>query len=413
MLNAQAFATYSYGFCFFSNVVDSQGNPNKANACFIFHESHTAARTRTSLAMFEGKDTNNVEENINFVQLFSFLMVFHSFICRRFTIFVGKFSIILYPMSDYIIHNIDLAVSPLLDFDELVEPDKPVAKFPNYYLGKIIGDKGNELKLNRTRQNGGKEHVPNCVLRNEDGIALIRIHNKEDLTIVNLPQNSENVLGDCNVEPILSYPFGYVVVDYRDGKCQIAIEKTSSWDSKTVTIRNSLQDFFNENLTPKMGIITTLTEKKDIKDFDNFIDQRTIDHGDIIESFTFEYPNTRRKPTARIPETLQEEIDMHSKILEMYDAISGATTMQMGGVVDNEKLKQLSTVAVMSLDNAFNLKVKFRDYGEYNCNEGVVAKYPMNDVVISNFKDFIIPDVITIDFDLRTWLDDVFNRVKR
>ncbi len=315
-------------------------------------------------------------------------------------------------MSDYIIHNIDLVVSPQLDFDELVEPDKPVAKYPNYYLGKIIGDKGHELSLNRTRQGGGKEHVPNCVLRNEDGIALIRIHNKEDLNIIKLPENVENKVGDCDVEARSSFPFGYVVVDYRDGKCQLAIEKTSSWDSKTVTIRNSLQEFFNDNLTQKMGIITTLMEKKEIKDFEKFIDQRTIDHGDIIESFTFEYVNEKRKPTVRIPESLTEQMDLYSKLLEFYGAISSITTVKMGAEVDNEKIKQLSTVIGYSIDNTFDLKVKFKDYGEYSCKDGVVAKYPMNDVVISNFKDFITPDVITIDFDLRTWLDDVFNRVK-
>jgi hypothetical protein len=75
-------------------------------------------------------------------------------------------------MSDYIIHNIGLTVSPLLDFGQQEEADKPVAKLPNYYLGKIIGEKGNELSLNRTRRGSGEEHVPNCVLRNEDGIAL-------------------------------------------------------------------------------------------------------------------------------------------------------------------------------------------------------------------------------------------------
>ena len=47
-------------------------------------------------------------------------------------------------MSDYIIHNIKLSVNSQLelDFDELVEKDKPVDRFPNYYLGKIIGGKG-------------------------------------------------------------------------------------------------------------------------------------------------------------------------------------------------------------------------------------------------------------------------------
>ena len=58
-------------------------------------------------------------------------------------------------MSDYILHNISLTVSPQLDLFQLLEPDKPVEKYPNYYLGKIIGSKGHELELNRTRRGGG------------------------------------------------------------------------------------------------------------------------------------------------------------------------------------------------------------------------------------------------------------------
>ena len=311
-------------------------------------------------------------------------------------------------MSDYIIHNIGLIVSPQLDFGQQEEADKPVAKFPNYYLGKIIGEKGNELSLNRTRRGSGEEHVPNCVLRNEEGIALIRIHNKEDLVIVNLP---EDAVEDCDVEPKSSYPFAYVVVDYRDGKCQLAIEKTSAWDSKTTTIRNCFESFFNEKLSDSLGITTNLKEKTESTEFEQFIDERTIDHGDVIESFTFQYVNIKRNPTARIPDSLTEQMKMMSSVLEMYDAISGTTTMKMGSAVDTTKLKQLSTVVTMCSDNAFDLIVKFKDYGDYTCNESIIAKYPMNDAVISLYKDFVTPDVHTVDFDLRLWLDDVFTRI--
>lgn len=315
-------------------------------------------------------------------------------------------------MSDYIIHNIGLTVSRQLDLFSPVEVSKPVDKYPNYYLGKIIGGVGNELDLTRTRQGDGKEHVPNCVLRNEDGIALIRIHNKENYTIYDLPENTGNEVKDCIGVSTSSYPFGYVVIDYRDGKCQLAIEKTSAWDSKTVTIRYCLEKFFNDKLSESMGISTTLNEKTERKNFEKFIDQRTIDHGDVIESFTFQYVNVKRTPTARIPKSMTEQMNMYSQILEVYGALSGVTTMNMGPKVDNEKLKQLSTVVAYSADNAFDLVVKFKDYGEYSCREGVVAKYPMNDLVISYFKDFITPDIVTSDFDLKTWLDEVFEKVK-
>lgn len=314
-------------------------------------------------------------------------------------------------MGDYIIHNIGLTVSPQRDLFEPVEQDKPVAKFPNYYLGKIIGGVGNELDLTRTRQGDGKEHVPNYVLRNEDGIALIRIHNKENFTQYDLPEKTGNEVKDCVGVKMSNYPFGYVVVDYRDGKCQLAIEKTSAWESKTVTIRYCLEKFFNDKLYDSMGITTTIKEKTKKKDFEKFIDQRTIDHGDVIESFTFQYVNVKRTPTARIPESMTEHMNMYSQMLEVYGALSGTTTMKLGAAVDKDKLKQLSTVVTYSSDNAFDLVVKFRDYGDYSCSEGVVAKYPMNDVVISRFKDFITPDIVTSDFDLRTWLDEVFEKV--
>ena len=315
-------------------------------------------------------------------------------------------------MSDYILHSIDLTVSPQLDFFGLVEEDKPVDKYPNYYLGKIIGSVGNELELFRTRQGDGKEHIPNCVLRNEDGIALIRIHNKENYTFFELPENTGNEVKDCVGVTKSSYPFGYVVIDYRDGKCQLAIEKTSAWDNKTVTIRYSLEKLFNDMLSDSWGITTKIKEKSVRKDFEKFIDQLTIDHGDMIESFTFELVNEKRKPTVRIPESLTEQMEIYSRVLEFYGAISSVTTVNMGAKVDNEKLKQLSSVLAYSADNAFNLMVKFKDYGEYSCKDGVVAKYPMNDVVISNFKDFITPDIVTSDFDLRSWLDVVFEKVK-
>ena len=41
-----------------------------------------------------------------------------------------------------------------------------------------------------------------------------------------------------------------------------------------------------------MGIHTTIKEKTIRTQFEDFIDCRTIDYGDIIEEFTFKYVNT-------------------------------------------------------------------------------------------------------------------------
>lgn len=318
-------------------------------------------------------------------------------------------------MSEYIIHNVLFDINRKLDFDGDEETDKPIDKYPNHYLGKVIGPRGNELAILRKRRASGEEHVPNCVLRNENGIALIRIHNKENYTLYDLPERTEGDVKECVGVSQSSYPFAYVVVDYREDRCQIAIEKTSNWDSKTDTIRNCLQEFFGQNpFLSNLGInVEAVREKTIATKFAEFIDERIMDDGDIIESFTFEYPNLKRQTTSRIPKALTEQMDALSKFLESYGAVSGVTTTRMGQDVDRDKLKQLSTVVTMCADNAFDLSVKFRDFGNYRCNESVVAKYEMSDLVISYFKDFVVPDINSPEYDLEVWLDDVFDKIKK
>ena len=316
-------------------------------------------------------------------------------------------------MSDYIIHNIIFDVRRKLDFEKAEEPDRPVDKYPNYYMGKVIGKRGQELTLYRKRRGNVEESVPNCILRNEGGIALIRIHNRESQTRYDLPENSENEVKDCVGVNQDSYPFACVVIDYRDGKCQIAIGKDSGWDSKTETIRNSLQAYFVQNqFLQNLGINVAIKEKSISTKFVEFIDEQVMDKGDTIESFTFEYPNLKRQTTTRIPNALTGQIERLSNVLEIYDAISGVTTMKMGQDVDCDKLKQLSTVVTMCTDNAFELSVKFRKHGLYKCNESVVAKYDMNDVVISHFKDYTTPDMKTPEHEMEAWLDDVSDKIK-
>lgn len=314
---------------------------------------------------------------------------------------------------EYIIHNIQFEVEQRLDFDELEDPEKPVAKYPNYYLGKVIGKMRNQLSLSRTKR-GSEEPVPNCVQRNDGGIALIRVHKTEEVTLYNLPENTGNELGECVVKNENSFPWSFVIVDYRDGKCQVAIEKSKNWDGRTETIKNSLQNCFNRSsLFKSLGIQVNIKEKTIATKFEEFIDQRIIDHGDLIETVTIEFPNLKRQPTSRIPKELTEQVNNFSKALETYGAISGVTTMRMGKDPDCDKLKQLSTVVTMCSDNCFELSVKFRDHGNYKCYEDIVAKYEMNDAVLNFFKDRIHPEDNSPAFDMKSWLDYVFEETKK
>lgn len=315
-------------------------------------------------------------------------------------------------MSEYIIHNIVIKVTRKIDFDGFEDPGKPTDAYPNYYLGKLLGPKGTELKLFRTRQGGKEEHVPNVILRNEGGIALIRVHNKEQYEIFDLPDNTSAEVKDCVGVKTESYPYSYVVVDYRDDRCQIAMEKSSVWDSKTTTVRNSLEKFFQSNPFTDRGFEITVKEKSVPTRFEKFLDEQTIDNGDMIESFTFKYVDVSKHPTVQIPQELTEQMECYSKILQFYGSTEGQNTVNVGNGSE-DKLKQLSKVVTMCCNNAFDLSVKLRDYGEYTCNESIVARYEMNDIVISNYREFREADVQTSDFVLSIWLDEVSDDIAR
>lgn len=318
-------------------------------------------------------------------------------------------------MSEYIIYNIEIDVTPKLDFNNDINSDKPIEKYPNYYIGKAIGEKGSKLYLTRPRRGQEKELVPNWVLRNENGIALIRIHNKENVKLYDLQDSSESVVKDCVRSDQSSYPYGYAVIDYRDGKCQMAIEKTSSWDGKTETICNSIQECFASNkYLMDLGINVKSIKKKIIAiEFTTFIDRRIVDHGDVLESFTFKLPDLNRQPTTRVPEQLSEQIEFQRNFMKYYSGIGGEITTFVEQDSNHDNLKQLAYVVTMCVDNTFDLSVKFKDYGSYSCKEGVVAKYPMNEIVVCNFKDFIIPEAENSGHSMEKWLDYVYEDIIR
>lgn len=315
-------------------------------------------------------------------------------------------------MSEFIIHNIGIEVKGIFDFDGVEEPGKPLNTCPNYYISKLIGPKGTKLKLKRTRQGGKEEPVENVVLRNEEGIALIRIHNKEKYEIFDLPDNTTAEIKECVGVTTESYPYSYVVVDLRDGRCQIAIEKSPVWDSKTTTVRNSLEKFFQSIQFTDLGYNITVREKSIPTQFEEFLDEQTIDNGDVIESFTFKYVDVSKHPTVVIPPELTEQMECYSKILQFYDSAVGQNTVNVGSGSE-DKLKQLSKVVTMCCNNAFDLSVKLRVYGEYTCNEDIVAKYEMNEIVIAKFKDYMEADIQTSDYVLSMWLDEVSDDISR
>lgn len=315
-------------------------------------------------------------------------------------------------MSNYTLHNILFIGDPRADFDGIQEPDKPVRKYPGFYLGRLIGPRGNELKLLRTRQGKGDEHVPNRVLRNDGGIAVIRVHNVEHVMLTRLAAQDIEQLNECRTDEETSYPFCYVVLDCRHGKCQLAIEHSSSWGGETNTLRHCLEKCFDSYFKLHFDMKVEVREKMIATQCEQFIDHRIYECNDWPEAFAFQY--RCREPgmeayNQRNPGMLSELFDHLNRVYDWLGADGGHTSANLRQDFGQENMRRMMAVASFCSDNGYELSVRFRDYGEYQCNEEIRARFELNDLAILNYIHLAIPEQHTSTFDLEAWLDEVFN----
>lgn len=315
-------------------------------------------------------------------------------------------------MNNYTLHNILFLGSPEADFEGMQEPDKPVMTYPEHYLEKMIGPKGNELKLWRTRQGKGEEPVPNRVLRNDGGIAVIRIHNVEHVLLTRLAGQDAELINECPTDEETNFPFCYVVVDCRQGKCQLAIERSGNWGNETVTLRRSLEKCFDGYFKLHFGMKVEVREKMIATRCEQFIEHRIYDRHDLPLSFTYQFRCTEPGMEAyncRVPEPLSKPFEYLNAYYACFGSRGGYTTTNIEEEEFHRTKALMMTVASYCSDNGYDFVVNFRDYGEYKCNEEIRARYQMNDQVILNFIYKAIPEQPTSAFCLEAWLDEVFN----
>lgn len=291
------------------------------------------------------------------------------------------------------------------------EPGKPVRECPNYYLGRFIGTVGNELKIFRKRRGGEMEFIPNYVLYNENGIAVIRLHKVEKIQLTRLP-DADGDVRNCNQEEETDYPPSMVIIDYRSQRYQMAIERSEAWNYNTQQIGDSLAECFNSFFKSHFGLELTISEKSIATKCEEFIDERLMTQKDAITSFTVSYANELRVCSDnRIPEELTPLINAWSTQLEFFGLLKGKSTLDVNDNLKTEKLKVLSKAVSYCCGNGMDLSIDFRDYGRYRFNEEIQARFTLNELALTTFINRAIPEMHTVAHDLVMWLDDVYERV--
>lgn len=309
--------------------------------------------------------------------------------------------------SNYIIYNIgvqeckDKKGKQLgIDWNNMLKDSKPLVDFLNEYISQCIGQEKSSIPLFKKK---GKELLEgSAVVSHENGIIVIRIHNPKWDEIYLKPEEDE-ILPKSRDEK--TFPYAYAVIDCREnGRCQMAIECAPAFGYSTNALKNCFNEFFSRSLgclTPQDVVVT---EKYFPQKSLEFIKEH-MDNKDDLTSLTFKYDN-KENAAEGYPLEANDFIMRHSDLLDDFGATFGATTYEFKEGCKKEKLEQLGGIIAYSMKRKYDVGVKFCKSGTYTLgSNGVVAKFPMQTDVI----DHIINGK---DDDIRTWLDDVLDKLK-
>lgn len=282
-----------------------------------------------------------------------------------------------------------------------------VTEFPNFskaqeMLEEILSDTfktTRELPIGKDVDTGG-DPLNNRILRNEDGITLLRLNHAKKVTYWK-PVGTEYEKASQD-----SMPFSYIVIDNRQDIGQIAIQmNTDAWTDPDVVMR-LLEGNLNRMLKDKStGLQIELRHKWLPSEFFAYIKQRKKDENITVKKLNFEFTN----PEFETPIDTAVDTSGHIRqLMRMLSQLGGGKGKLTVDAPQNKELIKRKTEDIKQMvslvaTNGYKLNVEFSNGDKYVCNERLLADVDMPENYISNFKDGVRTHLF--EYELVQWLD--------
>ena len=250
----------------------------------------------------------------------------------------------------------------------------------------------------------GDKVLPNSILRNDNRVTLLKLHNPGTVNIWKL--SGAKISED-------TFPYSFIVIDNRPGIGQMAIQmKTDAW-SDPDTVAKLLQDNLNRILKDQStGLEIEIRYKYLPTEFFKYLKQRKKDDGVFVKHIYFEFTN----PKFETPiDTAVDTTGHLRQLMNMLSELGGAKAkLQVDAPKKNElikrKLKDIKQMVSLVATNGYRLKVDFNDKTSYTCNELILHDDDMKETILSDFRDGQKHNFF--EFELFHWLDEMLKKEK-
>jgi hypothetical protein len=281
------------------------------------------------------------------------------------------------------------------------------------YFAKLFDLKTIE-KLGKENKKGEFIPLPNQVLKEWGDITMWQVNNNNMMNFWVCSGKDSQGLNRFEKQGKESYPYCYVLIDNRPGRCLMAIEKSPAWGGKPDSLRDILLENFNSQLSSRFGLEMRIEARMNPTDIWDFMHDRITHHNDYVRrvSFTFQDPDkvSRTNDTDVKSEYIQHLLSVPKAMDALQCTLSMIFDQTAGGKMLEYKKRDLGEVIKLCGANGYDLCITFAKYKTYRINDYVRACIYMDESVIKHFWEGQM--CIDGESDLAKWFDKVDEETK-
>lgn len=274
------------------------------------------------------------------------------------------------------------------------------------HFGKLFD--GKQLNLYKMAKNNTESELyKNDIFCTRNGVTLMTVCNRKEVSIWK----------DYKELKESSFPFCHVIIDNRDGVCQIAIEQASAFERNPDKVRDILQESIQRVLT-ELGIVFEIRPKMKVKKFWEMVEEQRTMKNDVVKQVLFEFPNPDRQKGIDASREMSDKLKVLSSIATCLGATKGSLKYEDSsgrGLQIEQTSEDLSQMVELCCNNAYNISVHFRDMGVYRYGDLVRAVYAIDEKTLADFtggQTTIGEDAENGSFALCDRMEDIRNLTK-
>lgn len=255
---------------------------------------------------------------------------------------------------------------------------------------------------------------------NKDGelipLECTKIANRDGVTMLLLNNEKNTIYQEGKDNRTLTYhPGCYIFIDNRKGASTMAIERSSSFESKPDKVRDLLEEAFNKILKDK-GMKVEIRARLREAEFWDIVDEQCKKFNDVVRkvSFTFPNPDEVKNIPEDTPVKLTKKLIMLGSLAKECGAAKGILHMDSDKdhVIQLKRTqKDLANMVHLCCQTGYNISVYFRHYGLYRFGDKIRAYGMINETDTKEFETgaTIIGKTCEGTFSIIQWFDNIKN----